>query len=222
MGALEDILVTFGRIARDLGIEYTIVGAIAIMYHGIPRATMDIDCLVKADEKQLINLASRMKEAGFFVDVEDLMAMNRGEGHATIEDRETMHRLDIFSAKDQFSFITLEESQEITIKDVVLRIASPETTIISKLRFGSPQDLKDAEGIYGRLHESIDIEKLRRFAQLIGVEKDLESVRRKLSNEAFLSGAPAEVVKKEKGKQAEFEKIRQQLEESLRRLETTH
>ena len=54
------------------------------------------------------------------------------------------------------------------------------------------------------------------------VEKDLEFVRGKLSNEAFLSGAPAEVVEKEKGKQTELEKMRQRLEEGLRRLETTH
>ena len=78
MGTLEDILVTFGRIAGEIGIDYTIVGGIAIMYHGIPRATMDIDCLIKADEEQLIHLASKMEEAGFFVDSEDLLAGAKG------------------------------------------------------------------------------------------------------------------------------------------------
>jgi hypothetical protein len=180
MGTLEDILVTFGRIAQENGIEYTIVGGIAIFYHGIPRATMDVECLIKADEEQLISLAKKMEALGYFVDVQDLLAMNRGEGHATIEDRKTMFRLDIFTVKDEFSSITLEESQEVKLKDVVLRIASPETTIVSKLRFGSPQDLQDAEGVYGRLRESIDIEKLERFAGLLGVERELASLMEKM------------------------------------------
>lgn len=51
------------------------------------------------------------------------------------------------------------------------------------------------------------------------VEKDLVFVRGKLSNVAFLSKAPEEVVKKERGKEAELEKIKQRLEEGLQRLE---
>jgi len=51
------------------------------------------------------------------------------------------------------------------------------------------------------------------------VEKNLILVKRKLSNEAFRVKAPQEVVKKEEGKQAELEKIKQRLEDGLRRLE---
>lgn len=51
------------------------------------------------------------------------------------------------------------------------------------------------------------------------IEKDLTFARGKLSNKAFLTKAPQEVVEKEKGKQAEMEKIRKRLEEGLRRLE---
>ncbi|NIQ38894.1 MAG: valine--tRNA ligase [Proteobacteria bacterium] len=51
------------------------------------------------------------------------------------------------------------------------------------------------------------------------IEKDLIFVRGKLSNDAFLSKAPPEVVKKEKKKEAELEEIKRRLEEGLRRLE---
>ena len=52
------------------------------------------------------------------------------------------------------------------------------------------------------------------------VEKDLIFVRGKLSKEAFRMKAPQEVVEKEEGKRAELEKIKQRLEEGLRRLES--
>ena len=180
MGDLEDVLMKFSRIARDLGIEYTIVGGIAIIYHGVPRATMDIDCIVKADEKQLRELAKRMRGAGFFADEDDLISMMKGDGHASIEDKETMMRLDMFAPKDEFGTISLAESLEVVIGNTTMRVASPETTIVSKLRFGSPQDIKDAEGIYGRLHETLDQNKLEKFAKMVGVRKELAALKKRV------------------------------------------
>lgn len=180
MGDLEDILVTFDRIARDIGFEYAIVGGIALLYHGVPRATMDVDCLIKAEEGQLISLARALEGAGFFVDIDDLLAMDRGEGHASIEHRETMFRLDVFPARDELGMITLRESIEVSLGVGTIRIASPETNIVSKLRFGSPQDIKDAEGVYGRMRDDLDTDKLKRYAELVGVEEELASLIRRV------------------------------------------
>jgi hypothetical protein len=180
VGDLEDVLIKFSTIARDLGIEYTIVGGIAILYHGVPRATMDIDCLVKADEKQLRELAKRMRKEGFFADEDDLIAMMMGEGHASIEDKKTMMRLDMFAPKDEFGMISLAEAMEVSLGGTTMRVASPETTIVSKLRFGSPQDVLDAEGIYGRLHKTLDQDKLERFAKMVGVRKELAALKKRV------------------------------------------
>jgi len=69
------------------------------------------------------------------------------------------------------------------------------------------------------IDESRFLEERRRLEKEVQkTEKDLTSVRSKLSNEVFLSRAPQDVVEKVKGKQAELEKIRQRLEEGLRRL----
>jgi hypothetical protein len=180
MGDLEEVLKKFAKIAADLGIEYTIVGGIAILYHGVPRATMDIDCLVKADEKQLRELSKRMRKEGFFADEDDLIAMMKGEGHASIEEKKTLMRLDMFAPKDEFGMISLAESMEVALGDTTMRVASPETTIVSKLRFGSPQDVLDAEGIYGRLHETLDQGKLEKFAKMVGVRKELAALRKRV------------------------------------------
>ncbi len=51
------------------------------------------------------------------------------------------------------------------------------------------------------------------------IEKDLQLVRGKLSNDAFLQRAPRGVVKKERRKHKELERIKERLEEGLRRLE---
>jgi hypothetical protein len=51
-------------------------------------------------------------------------------------------------------------------------LASPEDTIANKLVFGSEQDVKDAEGIYARQLESLDMEYLEEICRNMGVYGD--------------------------------------------------
>lgn len=72
------------------------------------------------------------------------------------------------------------------------------------------------------IEETRFVEERRRLEKEVQkVEKDLLFVKGKLANDAFLSKAPKEVVKKERRKQAELEKIKERLEEGLKRLEYT-
>jgi valyl-tRNA synthetase len=80
--------------------------------------------------------------------------------------------------------------------------------------------------VVGSLEVFIPIDETRFAAERQRLEKEIQKTRkdlafvtRKLSNEAFLSKAPHEVVEKERGKQEELEKIWQGLQEGLRRLE---
>ena len=51
------------------------------------------------------------------------------------------------------------------------------------------------------------------------VEKSLQQINGKLGNQKFLANAPAEIVEKEKGKQAELEAKLAKIEEAEKRLE---
>jgi valyl-tRNA synthetase len=55
--------------------------------------------------------------------------------------------------------------------------------------------------------------------EIAKVDKEIEFVSKKLSNERFLSGAPREVVEEEKEKAAQYRLRREKLEESLQRIE---
>jgi valyl-tRNA synthetase len=55
--------------------------------------------------------------------------------------------------------------------------------------------------------------------EILKVEKEIAFVNRKLSNEQFLSKAPAEVVQEEKEKALQYQAVRGKLEESLRKIE---
>ena len=46
-------------------VEYVIVGAYALAFHGVPRFTGDIDILVKPDSDNAKNIIAALKEFGF-------------------------------------------------------------------------------------------------------------------------------------------------------------
>jgi valyl-tRNA synthetase len=64
-------------------------------------------------------------------------------------------------------------------------------------------------------------EMLRLQKEMGKIEKDIAFVRRKLSNEQFVSKAPPEVVQEEKEKALQYQTLREKLEESLRRIKET-
>jgi valyl-tRNA synthetase len=62
---------------------------------------------------------------------------------------------------------------------------------------------------------------LRLQKEMGKIEKDIAFVRKKLSNEQFVSKAPPEVVEEEKEKALQYQTLRQKLEESIRRIKET-
>jgi hypothetical protein len=63
----------FLRSLNDAGVEYVVVGAHALAYHGYPRATQDLDILYLQTEENARRLADCIAERVANVTPEDLM-----------------------------------------------------------------------------------------------------------------------------------------------------
>ena len=46
----------------EKGVEYTLIGGVAVILHGFPRLTEDIDILLKTDAQNIENLKSALEE----------------------------------------------------------------------------------------------------------------------------------------------------------------
>jgi len=82
---------------------------------------------------------------------------------------------------------------------------------------GSARQVLTSGELFVPLADLIDVdgERARLLRELEAVESDLAKVRRTLANEAFLERAPAEVVEKERGKEAEFARKQERLRANL-------
>ncbi len=104
----------------------------------------------------------------------------------SIEDITSMIRLDIKGIYSENDMITLKRRREISLADFVFYVASPEDTIANKLLFGSEQDVKDAEGIYARQFENLDMAYLEERGE--GLEVYEEFLTMKIRVEKYLVG----------------------------------
>lgn len=152
MATLLDEFRSITRALNGAGIEYAVCGGWAMAIHGLPRATMDIDLLVLADD--LTAILQIVKEIGY--DIEGL------EMHFDIEIRR-ISKIDT-SAKQLVTLDLLLVGQ--SLKDVwedrrLVEWDEGPTSVVSvdglvkmKLMAGRKRDLDDIERLREASNES--------------------------------------------------------------------
>ena len=178
MRKIRDILDLVCNFMNENNINYVIVGGIAVLFYGNPRTTMDIDCVIQIDDKNISLFIKFLQENDFFADEEDMRAAFKERSHCTVEDKGTMFRLDIKGIYDEMDERTIKNRKMVKLDDMVIYIASPEDTIANKLLFNREQDVNDAQGIYARQFEVLDMEYLEKVCDKLGVIDDLYTLRK--------------------------------------------
>jgi len=181
MRTIDELLSMVCSFLNKEEIEYVIVGGLAVVFHGVPRTTMDIDMILNIKkEEEIIRFLDFLRVNDFFVSIEDVRSAFREKSHSTIQDKRSMLRLDIKGVYDKRDEQTLERKLSFSHLNTRIYIASPEDVIANKLLFGSEQDIKDAEGIYVRQLASLDMKYLKKFCKEMGVKDELTKMEKRI------------------------------------------
>lgn len=146
------------------------------MAWGEPRATMDVDALVKLEREAVSRFVAALATEKLKTSPEDLMAAVGGEGHASIFDEDSTYHVDLKVAKTESEREEIAAAVDVVFAPGRLRVASAEDTIAYKLLFGSEQDHKDARSILVRNPGRLDRQRLERLVRGLGVEKQLREL----------------------------------------------
>lgn len=180
MRNIEEILKLVCEFLNGEKEVYVVVGGLAVLFYGVPRTTMDIDLIIPMDVGETRRFAEFLNENDFFADEEDIKTAFEEKSHATIEDKTSMVRLDIKGIYSENDQITLERRSKVSLADFAFFVASPEDTIANKLLFGSEQDVKDAEGIYVRQFDNLDMAYLEKRCKKLGVYEEFLTMKRRV------------------------------------------
>ena len=134
----------FAELFNAAGVEYLVVGAYAVAFHGLPRFTGDIDFFVAPTHQNGERIVKSLDVFGFGslgLKPEDFADSDR-----VIQLGVDPNRIDILTSIDAVSFDdAYARRKHVDIDGVRLAFISREDLIRNKRAVGRPQDIADAE-----------------------------------------------------------------------------
>lgn len=171
------------RVLRRNRVDHVFVGALSVIVFGEPRTTRDVDVLARLTPANVAPLAADFRREGFFASEEDLRAALMEGGHSSLEDSRSPLRIDLVPIATDSAEHALRHSVQVRWKGIEFPVATPEHTIVMKLKFGSDQDIEDAFGILAERWNTLDVPEMVGFARrervLTALQELLDEARRR-------------------------------------------
>jgi len=122
-------------------VRYVVIGGIAAVLHGVPRATFDLDILIEATTSNVERLLQALREAGFgTADLVDAQGILDNE-ITVFNDRV---RIDVQISTPGLTFTDAWSRREtMDYQGQKFYVASRQDLIASKRAAGRPRDLED-------------------------------------------------------------------------------
>lgn len=174
-----------GRLAGALTggeIPFMLIGGQAVLLHGEPRLTQDIDVTLGLSPDHLDKVLAACRRAGFEPLPSDLTRFVRETFVLPVEDRDTGIRIDFIFSTTPYEAQAIRRAVRVEVAGELVPFASGEDLLLHKLFAGRPRDLEDARGVVRRKGPELDWAYLERwareFAEIPGREGLPEQVRR--------------------------------------------
>lgn len=169
---------------NDLQIDHMLVGSHASSFYGEARSTHDVDLVIDLDPAKISDLLSRFDSERYYFSE---AALREGR-MANLIDTHTGDKIDCFILDDvpanrqAFSRRAVQ-----TIMGLEVALASPEDTILAKLRWsalsgGLPQQLHDVREILRYQEGRLDLHYLHGQAEAMGVTRDLSELLKEMGD----------------------------------------
>ena len=169
-----------GRIVRALegaGIRYMLTGSFAGAYHGVPRASNDIDLVIQADPESLHRLGDLLSPAEYYFDVEDAIESLERHSQFNVIDLETGWKIDLIVQKvREFSSVEFERRTEAQLDELRIAVASVEDVILSKLEWSrlgeSDRQIEDAANLIRVRWTDLDRKYIERWITELNIRSE--------------------------------------------------
>ena len=136
----------FIKLLNSNGIEYLIVGAVALAYHGFPRYTGDLDILIRNSPENALQMESMLADFGFTG--LGLTAADFAESYRVIQLGVPPGRIDLLTS---ITGVTFDEAWadrvQAEMEGVPLNFLGRETLIRNKRLTGRARDKADLEAL---------------------------------------------------------------------------
>lgn len=174
------VVAILARVLDDLGISYLVGGSLASSIYGVPRATQDVDFVADVHLEHVDPLTTALRP-DFFVDAEMIRDAIGRRASFNVVHLPTMFKADVFvlrgdrSSREEMARARVQQLSTAS-GEVAVRFATPEDTLLNKLRWYrlgdevSDRQWGDILGVLRIQGEALDREYLEREASALGVD----------------------------------------------------
>jgi hypothetical protein len=159
---------------RSQGLAFMLIGGQAVLVHGAPRLTLDIDVTLAASPDELDRVLGACRVLGLRVLPDDPQSFSKETFVMPAADEETNIRVDFIFSSTLYEEAAIERAILVDIGGMGVPFASAEDLILHKVFAARPRDLEDAVGVVHRKGSSLDwkyiLEWGDRFAEVPGCE----------------------------------------------------
>jgi predicted nucleotidyltransferase len=151
---------------NEAGVDYMLVGGLAVNFYGIPRMTYDVDLMIALNPENILKLVSRLSDWGYQPSVPVNPKDLADEKKRRIWIREkNMKAFSFYHEKEAIGEIDVlidlpvpyeelrERAKVFDVEGTRVPVVSVQDLIDLKLRAGRQQDLSDAEHLKTVLEE---------------------------------------------------------------------
>lgn len=181
------LLARLGGTLDRLGLPFMLIGGQAVLLHGQPRLTQDVDVTLGVGPNRLRDVLSACEEMGLEPVPEDPVAFVGRTFVLPALDPVTGIRVDLIFSTTPYEAEAIRRAERVAVGGALVPFATAEDLIIHKLFAARPRDLEDAAGVVRRKGADLDWSYLGRwcaeFAKVEGREgmtATLEALRREL------------------------------------------
>jgi hypothetical protein len=167
----------------NAGIPYMLTGSFAGSFHGVPRASNDIDIVIAPGADGLRKLDVLLPRDEYYFDLESAEDAMARRSQFNIIELTTGWKIDLIVRKSRpYSEVEFERRTPVQIHDLRVVVASAEDVILSKLEWSklgdSRRQLEDAAGILATRWPDLDRGYLERWVRDLDLLVQWEAARR--------------------------------------------
>jgi hypothetical protein len=178
-----ELAVRIGEMLDSLGIRYVIGGSVASMLYGEPRMTLDLDVMIDADERSVLEIVQRLTH-DFYVEADDALQAVRHRSSFNAIRFDDLMKVDFF-VPERRPEVTLqfERARVVSLASGTASFYAPEDILVRKLiwfRMGgehSERQWRDILGILRFVQQPLDDAYLERAAASFAVADLLARAR---------------------------------------------
>ena len=170
----EGLLARLSAVLERRGIPFMLIGGQAVLLHGEPRLTQDIDVTLGVGPERWRDVADACAEIGIVPLPDDLERFIESTFVLPALDEASGIRVDLIFSTTQYEAQAIGRAIRIQIADQQVPFVTAEDLIIHKLFAARPRDVDDARSVVRRKGDDLDWDYLEEwvetFAQVDGRE----------------------------------------------------